>query len=107
MLARDASSDRIVRDAAIHRFEFSIEVFWRVVQAALRREGIAVISPRATARPAYAQGWLEDEDLWLVMIEDRNRTSHTYEEEIAAEVFAHLPTYHAAMRAALARVPAD
>ena len=56
MLARDASSDRIVRDAAIHRFEFSIEVFWRVVQAALRREGIAVVSPRATARAAYAQG---------------------------------------------------
>ena len=48
-----------------------------------------------------------EEAVWIDMIEDRNRTSHTYREELARQVFARLPAYLAAMRAALAQVPTD
>jgi nucleotidyltransferase substrate binding protein (TIGR01987 family) len=106
-LARDAAADPIVIDAAIQRFEFSIELFWRVLQAALLRDGIAAASPRAALRAAYAQGWLAEEAVWLAMIEDRNRTSHTYREALAKLVFDRLPGYLAAMRTALALVPTD
>jgi hypothetical protein len=54
VLARDAVADPVLIDAAIRRFEFSIELFWRVLQAALLREGITVGSPRASLRAAYA-----------------------------------------------------
>ena len=107
VLARDAIADPVLVDAGIQRFEFSIELFWRVLQAALLREGISVASPRAALRSAFAQGWLTDDAIWLGMIEDRNRTSHTYREELAREIFARLPGYLAAMRNALARVPTD
>lgn len=107
VLARDAMADPVLIDAGIQRFEFSIELFWRVLQAALLREGVAVASPRAALRGAYAQGWLAEEAVWIGMIEDRNRTSHTYREELAREIFARLPGYLAAMRGALARVPTD
>ena len=30
---------------------------------------------------------------WLKMVEDRNRTSHTYDEEIAEEIYLSLPRY--------------
>lgn len=104
-LARDAGADPLVLDASIQRFEFSIELFWRWLQAALLREGIIANSPRAAMRGAYAQGWLDTEQIWLDMIEDRNRTSHTYKEKLARAVYARLPDYLAAMRAALAKVP--
>lgn len=107
VLARDAAADPVLIDAAIQRFEFCIELFWRLLQAALLREGITVASPRAALRAAYAQHWLEDEAVWLAMIADRNRTSHTYEEELAKQVLARLPGYLTAMREALARVPPD
>ncbi|TCZ66099.1 HI0074 family nucleotidyltransferase substrate-binding subunit [Roseicella aquatilis] len=105
-LARDPAADPLVLDATIQRFEFCVDLFWRVLQDALRREGIAVASPRAAFRGAYAQGWLDQEAIWLAMIEDRNRTADTYREALAREVFARLPGHLAAMRAALARVPA-
>jgi nucleotidyltransferase substrate binding protein (TIGR01987 family) len=106
-LARDAVAEPLVLDAAIQRFEFSIELFWRVLQAALLAEGITVGSPRAALRAAYAQEWLAEEKVWLAMVQDRNRTSHTYREDLAGEIFARLPAYLAAMRAALAQVPTD
>ena len=58
-------------------------------------------------RGAYAQGWLAEEAVWLAMIEDRNRTSHTYREELAKEIHSRLPAYLVAVRAALAQVPTD
>ena len=76
-------------------------------RAALLREGIMVASPRAALRAAYAQQWLADETIWLDMIEDRNRTSHTYREELAKEIHSRLPAYVVAVRAALAQVPTD
>ena len=54
-----------------------------------------------------AQQWLAEERIWLAMIEDRNRTSHTYREELAKEIHARLPAYLAAMRVALAQIPTD
>lgn len=107
VLARDAAADPALVDAAIRRFEFSIELLWRLLQAVLQREGIRAASPRGAFRGAYAQGWLEDEGIWLRMIEDRNRTSHTYEENMAKDVFSRLPTHLAAMRDAPARLPPD
>jgi len=105
-LARDADADPLVLDAAIQRFEFSIELFWRVLQTALLRDGIEAPSPRAALRAGYAQGWLAEEEAWLAMLQDRNRTSHTYRQELAREVFARLPAHLEALRAATAKLTA-
>lgn len=37
-------------------------------------------------REAFAKGLIEDGDEWMAMIESRNRTSHTYNEETADEI---------------------
>ena len=42
---------------------------------------------------AWKNRWISDEALWLDMLEERNRTSHTYKEATAKEVFANLPQY--------------
>lgn len=82
------------RDAAIQRFEFTFELAWKTVMRLARREGVDCASPRQAWRVALQLGWIEDDTVWLDMLDDRNRTSHTYNEQTAEEIFARLDDYH-------------
>lgn len=80
-------------DAAIQRFEFSYELAWKALRAHLLVQGIDSTSPRDTFSQAYVQGWIDEDDVWLAMLADRNRSSHTYEESLALEIGKRLPGY--------------
>jgi nucleotidyltransferase substrate binding protein (TIGR01987 family) len=82
-----------IRDAAIQRFEFTFELAWKTLQKYLREQGIICQSPRECIKEAFKQSLISDDPIWLNMIEDRNLTSHTYNEMLAKEVFASLPEY--------------
>jgi len=95
------------RDAAIQRFEFSFELAWKATQKSLRSEGIDAASPKACFREAFRLGWVQREEPWLSMLEDRNLTSHTYDASLAEAVYQRLPNHLAALRdltAALAAI---
>ena len=49
--------------------------------------GVICKSPRDTFREAHRNGIIEDEYVWMEMIEDRNTLVHTYEMEKAREIF--------------------
>jgi nucleotidyltransferase substrate binding protein (TIGR01987 family) len=103
ILERDLSDDAL-RDGAIQRFEFTFELFWKALKARFNEGGREVgASPRAVLVAAYAAGWFDDEDVFERMVQDRNLTSHTYDQKLAAEVASRLPGYHAAMRSAYER----
>ena len=93
-----------MRDAAIQRFEFTIELAWKTVMRFARREGVDCSSPRQALRAAFKLGWIGDEDIWFDMLEDRNRTSHMYNEMLAEELYARLPGYQSALSALLERL---
>jgi nucleotidyltransferase substrate binding protein (TIGR01987 family) len=85
---RDYLKDDIVLDATIQRFEFTFEMSWKLMKAYLEYEGIAeATSPRSSIREAFKQGLIEDGDVWLDMLLDRNRTVHTYDEETAIVIY--------------------
>ena len=77
----------IVRDATIQRFEYTFELAWRLFRKVAKIEGIEVGSPRQAIRAVYDVGLLKDVDVWFEMLDDRNRTSHTYNEITAEQVF--------------------
>jgi len=86
--------DPVVRDACIQRFEFTFETAWKAIQSDAFGEGIECTSPRDCLRTAFRMGILDlRETDWLTMVEDRNRTSHTYDEETAEEIYIALPRY--------------
>ena len=87
----------IVRDAAIQRFEFSFELFWKALKVHAESEGLRVVSPRDSLRAAFQLGLLEDDELVFQMLEDRNRTSHLYNAAMAEDVFSRIPDHHALM----------
>ena len=87
-------------DATIQRFEFCLELYWKTLMRMLAYEGIEVASPRATLKHAFQQNLLRDEAMWLDILDDRNRTSHIYSEQVAQEIFARIKTYVPEMRKA-------
>ena len=83
----------IVIDASIQRFEFSFEMSWKTIKRFLEHKGIVAKTPRDCFKEAFKLGWISNDNLWSQMIEDRNRTSHTYNRKIAHEVYLSLPKY--------------
>jgi nucleotidyltransferase substrate binding protein (TIGR01987 family) len=85
--------DDFIRDAAIKRFEFCFELAWKSIQAVARLEGQDCATPRAAFSLAWQARWLEDEELWLDMLDAWNKTTHTYREATAKEVFSSIPRF--------------
>jgi nucleotidyltransferase substrate binding protein (TIGR01987 family) len=92
LLARGQLND-IERDAAIQRFEYSFEAVWKAVKRYLYVvEGIEANSPKAVIRASHDSKLLTVEHAkWaMVMVDDRNMTSHTYNESLAIELVTRL-----------------
>ena len=85
---RDYLEDDIVLDAGIQRFEFTYEMSWKLMKAYLEYNGnLEATSPRKAIKESFKEGLIEDGEMWLKMLQDRNRTAHTYDEENAIEIF--------------------
>ncbi|MGH7811252.1 MAG: HI0074 family nucleotidyltransferase substrate-binding subunit [Candidatus Binatia bacterium] len=89
----NAPESDVSRDAAIQRFEFCFELAWKSIQERAREEGLECQSPKGCLQLAFKTSWIEDEQGWLAMLQDRNRSSHTYDEDLAKAVFQRLPNY--------------
>lgn len=92
-LAFIESPSLIERDAAIQRFEYTTEACWKAAQAALLEHfGVEAASPKAVIRAAAQNGLLSEPDARSAMglIDDRNLTSHTYNEALAITLFSRL-----------------
>jgi nucleotidyltransferase substrate binding protein (TIGR01987 family) len=90
--------DQLYIDGTIQRFEFALELYWKTLKRLLATEGIETDTPKATLKEAYQIGWLHDETAWLKMLEDRNLTSHVYDETIANRIFQDIKKYFPEMQ---------
>ncbi len=97
----------IVRDASIQRFEYTFEATWKAAQAVLLdRFGIELASPKPVVRASLENGLLTEEEArtGLAMVDHRNLTAHTYNEELANAIFAQIPGYRRLLRNWLERL---
>ena len=86
----------IVRDASIQRFEYSFEALWKAAQLYLRNmESLELGSPKAVIRASMQVGLLDVEQarIALQIADDRNRTVHTYNEELADAIYDRIRNY--------------
>lgn len=69
------------RGGVIQRFEVALELAWKTLKDLLEHEGrtLSPATPRSVFKEAAAAGLVSDGDVWLEMIEARNRLSHTYD----------------------------
>ena len=85
--------DAIVRDACIQRFEFTFEMAWKALQRHALAEGLECASPRDCFRAGFRLGLIDKDARWMAMVEDRNRTSHMYDEDSAKAIYRALAGY--------------
>lgn len=91
-------ANSVVRDSSIKRFELCFELSWRVIQSFLRDRGLDCRSPRDCFREAFSYGVLAEEEVWVQMLQDRNLSVNTYNEELANQLYSRLPRYLPAFR---------
>jgi len=95
-LAVKANLSDVERDALIQRFEFSFELLWKCAKEYLYVvEGIDAASPKKVIRCCRELGLLDEGQTQkaLQMADDRNLTSHTYDETFAKAVVERIRSY--------------
>ncbi|MBN4077466.1 nucleotidyltransferase substrate binding protein [Sulfobacillus acidophilus] len=98
--ALDMEKTKIVQDATIQRFEFTMEAFWKMLKLYLKvHEGVELASPKSVMRAALKASILNDNETKqaLNMVDDRNLTVHTYNEKLANQIYKNIPGYYELM----------
>lgn len=86
-LKNNSLSD-LEKEGLIQRFEFTHELCWNVMKYFLIYDGIQnIIGSRSAVREAFNKGVITNGEIWMDMIESRNRTSHAYIETILTVEF--------------------
>ena len=87
-----------VRDGTIQRFEFCTELAWKTMREYLLDQGYTEInSPKAVVKQAFAFGMIQDQQAWIDLLNDRNLTSHVYDEATAKVIFERIENQHIAL----------
>ncbi len=99
----------VARDLTIMRFIYTFEACWRALQSSLNLvEGVDVETPKACMRGARDAGLLTDQETEtaLVMVDDRNLTVHTYNEQLAKQIVGRVADHVSVMRSLLTAMTA-
>ncbi len=81
------AEQRELSDLEAQGFEYTHELAWKTLKNFLETQGTAnLYGSRDTTRVAFRNGLIENGEIWMDMVDKRNLTSHTYDEETAAQV---------------------
>ena len=75
------------RDGVIQRFEYTIELLWKVSKKVLEENGVQAIAPKEVIRELANIGWINNPEQLIDFLKMRNESSHTYKEEVAEQVY--------------------
>ena len=73
-----------LRDSCIQRFEYCIELSWKISMKIL---GLDTKAPNPAIREMAQNGLINNPRLWLNFVLARNKTSHAYQEDLARAVY--------------------
>lgn len=79
--------DMVQKAGIIQLFEMSFELAWNMVKDYLEDQGFVEIkSPRSALKKAFEMNILENGHDWMDLLQDRNLTAHTYDEQKATDM---------------------
>lgn len=89
-LATERELTDLEEQGLIQAFEFTHELAWKTLKDYLTYKGVtqSIIGSRDATRLAFENGLIRNSEVWMEMIQSRNASSHTYNEETADEVVA-------------------
>lgn len=79
----------------IQCFEYNHELAWKTQKDFLEAQVVGdLFGSKTVAREAFAAGLVDNGDVWMAMIESRNLTSHTYNEETTQKIVSAIVDYY-------------
>jgi len=86
-LLREALADvdalsNLEKEGAVQRFEFTVELAWKTLKDYLEYSGVVLDqnTPKHIVKQAFAAKIISDGQLWIDILDCRNRMSHKYDE---------------------------
>jgi nucleotidyltransferase substrate binding protein (TIGR01987 family) len=79
--ALNEKPDNIINKMAIiQAYEMVFELGWKTAKDFLTEQGVEANFPREVIKEAFAYEIIDNGEIWIKMLEDRNLTVHTYDE---------------------------
>lgn len=78
--SRQPPYDTITQTGMVSLFEICFEQSWKAMKEVLEYSGYSehrIGSPRAIIKMAYQAGMIQDEDVWVDALHDRNNVAHS------------------------------
>lgn len=69
--------------ALIGTFQFTFELSWKTMKDYLIYSGVEVSLPRDVLKQAFHHQLIQEGQVWIDMLEDRNLMAHVYQEQAA------------------------
>lgn len=98
----------VYKNAAVQKFEYTIELYWKVAKLFLFiYKGIDESSPKGVLKAFYQESQLSEENYesLLKMILHRNLLSHIYDSKQFEEIYAHLKNHAGVLAEAVKAFP--
>jgi nucleotidyltransferase substrate binding protein (TIGR01987 family) len=90
--SRTVSDNDLLRDGVIQRFEYTMDLSWKMIQRYLKHivqvDESVLRTKKDLFREAARLRLITNVEAWFGYYESRNETSHIYNSQIAESVFA-------------------
>lgn len=82
--------DELLQEGLIQRFEYTHELAWKVMKDYAEYQGFTEIRGLRDAMRKALEMELITDKRWMETIQDRNLTSHNYDDDIAEEIYKNI-----------------
>jgi len=89
VIAQERKLNEMEEQGLVKGFEFTFELSWKLLKDYLESKGFKDFhGSKDTFKIAFQEGLISNGEIWMEMIDSRNRSSHTYEESIAKQIIS-------------------
>jgi nucleotidyltransferase substrate binding protein (TIGR01987 family) len=87
--AKERNLNEMEEQGLVKGFEFTFELSWKLLKDYLESKGFKDFhGSKDTFKLAFQEGLISDGEIWMDMRDNRNRSSHTYEESISRQLIS-------------------
>lgn len=103
------TSNSFSQDALIQRFEFTFELAWKCLREFMVLQGVVNLfnTPKAVLKEGFSAGYLDNQEIWNNILEDRNLMAHTYDNSLAERIAEDISTRYCKLLTALCKTIQD
>ncbi len=91
-ILHEAQLNQLEKEGIIQRFEYTMELAWKVMKDYLENDGVVFTqtTPGAVIRKAFETGLIGKGETWMDALDARNKISHTYDFERFEQVISQI-----------------